>query len=192
MKLIIIVAILGIGLAGIGHWYQVQEQCTDFTLNISWDTTESGQIITDTDPEIKIGHLHGAKLVINVDTPREGTLKVSADSPDKDIEIRIGESSSIEKLPCTVRELYVLKGKNQEVSTLLINAPLRPTKYGITVCATLNGQCQICRNAYITVVSENDLTPAPTETEESDGSCLGTSFIAILVVLYTVIGKKNR
>jgi hypothetical protein len=185
MKLIIIVALLGIGLTGIGHWYQVQEQCTDFKLDISWDTIEGGLIMPDQqDPTVKISYDQEAKLVVTTTTPREGTIKITVDSPDEAIEMHKMESSNIETLPCVVRELYVPKGIQEEISVLWFKAPVRPTYYGISVCATLDNQCKTCKNAYFSVVSEAIPTTTPIPEPSNQQLCY---FVIIMVVVAAIV-----
>lgn len=114
MKVIAIAILLALASLSGGYWYHTQQvDCSGFELNLSWDTTKGGTtIITPTeDVEVEINSTQEAILVIETNTPREGTLRVTADSRDTAIELYKEGNITKEALPCIVREVYILEGR---------------------------------------------------------------------------------
>ena len=196
MKVIIFVIITALISVPVGFWYETQQaDCSGFNLNLGWDMEGvEPSVATIGDIETEIAPTQEAKFVITVTTPKEGNLKVIIDSPEKTIEVYKGEETIKQVLPCTVRELFVLKGENMEVATIRLKASERPLKYGVTVYATLDNQCNISRNAYFSV-SE---TPTPTTTPPTtspngeDTPCYGVVIILVIILVSILLRKKKR
>lgn len=197
MKLILAILVLG-SLFG-GLWYYPEQNCAGFKLNLSWDTTEGGKSIPTAteDIEVIIDQIQEAKLVITVTTPRKGIVRVNVSSPEQNIELYT-EDGTKKSLPCAVVEWSLPKGV-MEVTTLQLKTPPRPTKYGITICATLDNQCEKCKNAYFTVTpsSPSPSTMLPTPAPEPWYERLyhwfcGTSILAVVISCGVFLCNSKR
>ncbi len=199
MKVIAIAILLALASLSGGYWYHTQQvECSGFELKLSWDTTKGGTNITTAtkDVEVEINSAQEAILVIETKTPKEGTLRVTADSRDTAIELYIEGNITKEAPPCIVREVYILKGENR-IGTIRLKAPESSQKYGVIICATLDNQCETCKGAYFKVLPAPTPPPSPTPCPIQKfinwvkNLCAGT-FVLFAIVPFWAVVRRNH